>query len=200
MLSDVVQNKRRKILDAALDVFSRKGFHNATISEVAKQAHIGKGTVYLYFEGKESLLVAIFEELADHVVRLFDHVSLEGGPLNDVVRRMVSKDVESGRTKKQTFQLLAQQPFLATLSLQKEKRSLIERVIGKVAARIRGAVDGGVLRPCDATLAACVLLSLPGAVSLYGAASPMSDLPGALPHVAEELAAVLWRGLGKEEE
>ena len=200
MFPDVAQNKRRKILDAALDVFSRKGYHNATISEVAKEAHIGKGTVYLYFEGKESLLVAIFEELSDHVVRLFDHVSLEGGPLNDVVRHMVSKDVESGRTKKQIFQLLAQQPFLATLSLQKEKRSLIERVIGKVAARIRGAVDGGVLRPCDATLAACVLLSLPGAVSIYGAANPTSDLPGALPQVAEELAAVLWRGLGKEEE
>lgn len=198
MLNVSTSTKRRRIIDAALQVFSEKGFHNATISQVAQEAHVGKGTVYLYFEGKEALLVAIFDELADLMIRIFDQISLEGAQLQDVVSQLVSREAERGRTKKQIFQLLAQQPFLATLSLQKEKRSLIARLVDKLTARIRLATDEGTLRPCDPTLMACVLLSLPGAVSLYDAANPNAGLPESLPQVAEELSEMLWIGLQKE--
>ena len=54
--------KRERILRAAVDVFARTGFFNAKVSEVAKAAGVADGTIYLYFSGKEDLLVTIFRE------------------------------------------------------------------------------------------------------------------------------------------
>ncbi len=50
---------RERILEAALDVFAEKGFHLATVDEIAERANLGKGTVYRHFANKE----ALFNEL-----------------------------------------------------------------------------------------------------------------------------------------
>lgn len=54
--------KRALILEGALKVFSQKGFHGATVEEVAEVAGVGKGTVYLYFGSKTDLFVSVVEE------------------------------------------------------------------------------------------------------------------------------------------
>jgi AcrR family transcriptional regulator len=54
--------KRELILEGALKVFSQKGFHGATVEEVAEVAGVGKGTVYLYFGSKTDLFVSVVEE------------------------------------------------------------------------------------------------------------------------------------------
>ncbi len=53
------KEKRKLILESAKSQFEEKGYHGAKISEIAKHAGIGKGTVYEYFDSKQS----IFEEL-----------------------------------------------------------------------------------------------------------------------------------------
>src|ERR1044071_3889259 len=55
-------SKRERILRAAVDVFARNGYFNAKVSEIAKAAGVADGTIYLYFEGKEDILVTIFRE------------------------------------------------------------------------------------------------------------------------------------------
>ena len=54
-------NKRDLILRAAIDVFADRGFFNAQVADVARAAGVAAGTVYLYFRGKDDLLVSIFE-------------------------------------------------------------------------------------------------------------------------------------------
>jgi len=67
---------KEKILDAALEVFSEKGFHSATVDEIAERAGLGKGTVYRHFANKETLfneLVRIrLEELEKRAWLVFD--------------------------------------------------------------------------------------------------------------------------------
>src|SRR3954470_8013774 len=53
--------KREAILRAAIDVFAERGFFNAQVADVARAAGVAAGTVYLYFRGKDDLLVSIFE-------------------------------------------------------------------------------------------------------------------------------------------
>ncbi len=53
------QERRKSILLAALEVFSREGFYKAKVSDIAKAANIGKGTIYEYFDSKKNL----FEEM-----------------------------------------------------------------------------------------------------------------------------------------
>ncbi len=54
-------DKRLRILDAAVKVFAHEGFFKARVSQIATEAGIAPGTVYLYFKNKEDLLISIFE-------------------------------------------------------------------------------------------------------------------------------------------
>jgi TetR/AcrR family fatty acid metabolism transcriptional regulator len=54
-------DKRDAILRAAIDTFAVRGFFNAQVADVARAAGVAAGTVYLYFRGKDDLLVSIFE-------------------------------------------------------------------------------------------------------------------------------------------
>src|SRR5437763_6135803 len=55
-------SKRERILRAAVDVFAQNGYFNAKVSEIAKAAGVADGTIYLYFDNKEDLLITIFRE------------------------------------------------------------------------------------------------------------------------------------------
>ncbi|NNH73862.1 TetR/AcrR family transcriptional regulator [Nocardia uniformis] len=54
--------RRQEILDAAVRVFARKGFASSRIDDVAAEAGIAKGSVYLYFDSRDALLGAAFEQ------------------------------------------------------------------------------------------------------------------------------------------
>ncbi len=55
-------NKHAKIITAATKVFAKKGFFNARISDIAKEAKVADGTIYLYFNNKIDILLSVFEE------------------------------------------------------------------------------------------------------------------------------------------
>jgi TetR/AcrR family fatty acid metabolism transcriptional regulator len=55
-------SKRERILRASVDVFAQSGYFNAKVSDIAKAAGVADGTIYLYFGGKEDLLITIFRE------------------------------------------------------------------------------------------------------------------------------------------
>lgn len=69
-------NKHSKIIRAATKVFAKKGFFNARISDIAKEAKVADGTIYLYFNNKFDILLSIFEQeigsLIDQVNVLID--------------------------------------------------------------------------------------------------------------------------------
>src|ERR1051325_4075510 len=54
-------DKRERILDAAERIFARHGFFAAKVSDVAKEAGVADGTIYLYFKSKDDLLISLFE-------------------------------------------------------------------------------------------------------------------------------------------
>jgi TetR/AcrR family fatty acid metabolism transcriptional regulator len=63
------ENKHQKILQAAIKVFSEKGFYNSRVSEIAKEANVADGTIYLYFKNKDDILISLFEEEFAKIVR-----------------------------------------------------------------------------------------------------------------------------------
>ena len=58
---DAMIDKRERILDAAEQIFARHGFFAAKVSDVAKEAGVADGTIYLYFKSKDELLISLFE-------------------------------------------------------------------------------------------------------------------------------------------
>ncbi len=55
-------DKYYRIIEAATRVFARKGFYHSKISEIAKEARVADGTIYIYFDNKDDILICLFEE------------------------------------------------------------------------------------------------------------------------------------------
>jgi TetR/AcrR family fatty acid metabolism transcriptional regulator len=62
------ENKHVKIISAATKVFAKKGFFTARISDIAKEAKVADGTIYLYFNNKYDILLSVFEEEVGKIV------------------------------------------------------------------------------------------------------------------------------------
>ena len=58
-----IRLRRTQILEAAIRVFGKKGYHRATTKDIARAAGVAEGTIYLYFKSKSELLIALFEHL-----------------------------------------------------------------------------------------------------------------------------------------
>ncbi len=64
----VVPDKREAILNAAVKVFAQKGFFNSKVADIAGEAGIADGTVYLYFKSKDEILHSIFDRAMEEFI------------------------------------------------------------------------------------------------------------------------------------
>ena len=63
------EEKYRMILNAAKQVFAMEGFYNSKVSEIAREAHVADGTIYLYFKNKDDILISLFEEELTRIIK-----------------------------------------------------------------------------------------------------------------------------------
>jgi TetR/AcrR family fatty acid metabolism transcriptional regulator len=64
----VVADKREAILNAAVKVFAQKGYFNSKVADIAKEAGIADGTVYLYFKSKDEILHSVFDRAMEEFI------------------------------------------------------------------------------------------------------------------------------------
>ena len=82
-------DKPQQIIDAAVRVFARNGFYNSRVSDIAREAGIASGTIYLYFKTKDEILVTLFrEKMAAFVAALRTEIAHERDP-EAKIRRLV---------------------------------------------------------------------------------------------------------------
>lgn len=89
------EETRRAILEAARKRFLHYGFKKTTIDEIAADAGIGKGTVYLYFETKEALLLTLAREVKRNVTNQMRTITESMAPPEEKLRRMLMAAVLS---------------------------------------------------------------------------------------------------------
>ena len=77
--------KYYRIINAATKIFAKKGFYQAKVSEIAKEAKVADGTIYLYFENKDSILISLFEE---QMKRVLDDMREEISKETDAVKKI----------------------------------------------------------------------------------------------------------------
>ncbi len=63
------RSTRDRILDAAMNIFSAKGFHDTKLDEIVAEASISKGSIYFHFPNKEKLFIALVDQFADVIER-----------------------------------------------------------------------------------------------------------------------------------
>ena len=88
-------DKHNKIITSATKVFAKKGFFNARISDIAKEAKVADGTIYLYFNNKFDILISVLEE---EIGKIIDQIqkAIENEPdANNMLKIFVSKQLSA---------------------------------------------------------------------------------------------------------
>jgi TetR/AcrR family fatty acid metabolism transcriptional regulator len=96
-------DKPQQIIDAAVRVFARKGYWSSRVSDIAREAGIAAGTIYLYFETKEDILITVFrDKMARFVAAVWQAIAGEPDAVAKL-RRLITMH----------FEILEQEPELA---------------------------------------------------------------------------------------
>jgi AcrR family transcriptional regulator len=95
--STAQEEKRRVILDAAVRVFARKGYHGSRVGDIAEEAGIAHGLLYHYFASKEEVLATVFRENWGRLLEAFHQVEASGEPALEQLRRVAKILLRSWR-------------------------------------------------------------------------------------------------------
>ena len=88
-------DKRRMILDAAVRVFARQGFHHCRVSDVADEAGVAYGLVYHYFDSKEEILNTLFLERWQIMLDAIGEIDSQDLPSRDKLRSVAGFIIDS---------------------------------------------------------------------------------------------------------
>src|SRR5437773_2620102 len=159
---EITSRKRRpearpaEILEAALDLFTERGFSATRLEDVAKRAGLSKAAIYLYFKDKTSLLMAIVEAMASaNIASAANLIAGHPGPVAPVIRQLLAMLA--------TRMTETRLPDLMKVIISEARahpdvgRFYLENVIGQALPMFRGLIERGIasgeFRAVDADLA-----------------------------------------------
>jgi TetR/AcrR family transcriptional regulator, fatty acid metabolism regulator protein len=87
LLTGAAIDRRRELLDAAVRVFARKGFHASRVGDIAEEAGVAHGLLYHYFRSKDEVLETIFHDAWERLATETDRIEASGVPLREQLRR-----------------------------------------------------------------------------------------------------------------
>lgn len=162
------RNKRQQIMEAAYVVFSRKGFHRATVDEIIAMADTGKGTVYNYFVNKEQLFYTLIKERSAPFEQTLSEIAKAGLPPLDKIRAMVklflqfySDNADLWRVLMHEVRGLGSEGYSAFSEEQREKyQQRFRDTIGVLEVVFEEGVSQGVIRQCNTNRVAYGLFSV----------------------------------------
>jgi AcrR family transcriptional regulator len=150
------EEKRKLILDAAVRVFARRGYHGSRVGDIAEEAGIAHGLLYHYFASKEQVLQAIFRENWGELIERFRAVEAADEPAPDKLAGIAKILLRTWRNDPDLVTVMvrevARSEHLQSQVLEvREAFAIVERVIE------RGQQDGSFRGDVDAKFAAWIV-------------------------------------------
>ncbi len=99
-------DKRRNILDAAVTVFARQGFHSTRVSDIADEAGVAYGLVYHYFKSKDEVLNELFVERWSLLLAAIDEADTGGGTPREKLAAVAAFIVDSYRHEPELMKVI----------------------------------------------------------------------------------------------
>ena len=103
---------RRRLKEAALDVFSEKSIDAATVEEITDKADLGKGTLYQHFEDKEEIVITLVDEAVEHLIEYIRGYDSTPETLEDMLEHLLNAHYEFSMNAGEEFLLLFQGKLL----------------------------------------------------------------------------------------
>lgn len=132
-------DKRERILDAAERVFARSGFYQSRVAEIARDAGVADGTIYLYFKSKDDLLISLFESRMERVNQQMAAATAQVQTPTEQLMVMVRTHLEMVQTNPQLAEVL-------TIELRQSTKFMKEYAnprFGEFLKQVAGVVAAG---------------------------------------------------------
>jgi AcrR family transcriptional regulator len=183
---------RERILDAALSVFARKGYHRALVDDIVRASATSKGAVYHHFPNKEAVFLALVDDFA---ARLAAAVAAEVACRQGALAK-VEGALTAALTTFADNERLARLILLEAVSLgptyQTKRAEVTDRFASLIQAYLDEAVADGSLAPLDTRVATLVWLGAVNEIVVQWLHGAVSDLAGTIP----ALTRLLLRSIG----
>ena len=139
-------DKHRKIIRAATKVFAKKGFFNARISDIAKEAKVADGTIYLYFNNKLDILLSVFEQelgkLIDQVIALLEKETDPQAKL----RIFITNHLEEMKKNRYLAEVIHIELRQTSKLIREYRKNTFNEYLAIIARIITDGQDAGVFR------------------------------------------------------
>jgi AcrR family transcriptional regulator len=139
-------DKRRVILDAAITVFAREGFHRCRVSDIAREANVAYGLVYHYFRSKDEILNTIFSERWSLLVETIDEVDRQEMPVRDKLYAIASFIIESYQHNPDLMKVIIVEVTRAANTFGSHHLDEITRAYEGIASIVAAGQEEGTLR------------------------------------------------------
>ena len=140
-------DKRRLILDAAVRVFARQGFHACRVSDIADEAGVAYGLVYHYFDSKDEVLDTLFLERWNVMLEMIREVDAEGIPVREKLFAIASFIVDSYSHDPDVMKVIIVEVTRAANSFGDTHIGTIRDAYDLIAGMIAKAQADGVFKP-----------------------------------------------------
>ena len=140
-------DKRRMILDAAVRVFARQGFHACRVSDIADEAGVAYGLVYHYFASKEEVLDTLFLERWDVMLEMIREVDARPIPVREKLEEIVSFIVDSYRHDPDMMKVIIVEVTRAANSFGRTHIDQIRTAYDLIGEIVSKAQAEGVFKP-----------------------------------------------------
>lgn len=149
--------RRRHILDVAERLFALNGFHETSVSDIAREAEFGVGTLYKYFRDKETLFQSLLAERLEQHRHAFVQMVNRPGSVVTILEQMVENWVSTLQSNLPFYQLyftyvhprLARDEDVGGLDLTEAKQVQCDN-IERLTALFQRGIDSGELKPISA--------------------------------------------------
>jgi AcrR family transcriptional regulator len=143
------ETTRERILDAALDIFSKKGYHDTRMDEIVQESHTSKGSIYFHFPNKEKLFLALVDQFADLLEkRVTEAISKEEKGMGRVNAALESVLHTFGKYRRPAKLLLVQAVGLGNV-FEKKRLEINERFARLIQTYLNEAIALGEIEPVD---------------------------------------------------
>jgi len=142
--------RRGDIMSAAEHVFAAKGYHDATIHDIARESEYAAGTIYLYFKDKEALYYSLFEEKIRNLMSLIRKKADESPRIEDKIGNLVRMQLSFCEENRDFFRIFISEKgefeISAKCKIAKAVSGKFTQYLEYIAGIIKRAQEEGVIR------------------------------------------------------